>query len=517
MKKIIKALLVLVVIFLLTSCVVTAGGSKYSFDDNGEYDEEEAKNDDFTINDGEDEIDFPGNYDPDESSNNGSTPENENENVIIEKISGSVCTDYVQNKNIKIRLYYDESKTCNNHWTLESELAGSKVSNLPGGYTKKNHIYEANETITLERYLKGVTVSEMSASNNIEALKFLMLIAKNMLFMRVVGYSSYTNAAGEYYIPASSCFQNYKDARYLDQYENSSKYKSKIDEVYEDTKDIILLNPDGKFTPTHYASSFADLIKKGADEGYKFYEMLNYEPLKQHSTYKQDYTTASYKTCGKFPSGYEETTPDPTPSPEPTPDPTPQPTPQPAPSLDPTPDPTPSSTGQKIADYALKMYNEKNGEFRYISPSAANANTYRINTYNDTKSEGYLRTDCNGFVGYVLHYALGIGPSRATSISDVKFAAPSSNSWKPTKSKLKVIATGLTLDEALSQAQVGDLLGSNGESTHIQIFIGNGKIIDNGNAKKEKPIGLRCKSTGSGCPKKILHQNDKFTILRVSD
>ena len=98
MKKFLKILLIFSFVLVLTSCAVTAGGSKYSFDDSGDYDEEEAKNDDFTINGGEDDIEFPGNYDPENDEKPEEvTPEEYEEN--LEEISDGVCSVYVKNDN----------------------------------------------------------------------------------------------------------------------------------------------------------------------------------------------------------------------------------------------------------------------------------------------------------------------------------------------------------------------------------------------------------------------------------
>ena len=170
----------------------------------------------------------------------------------------------------------------------------------------------------------------------------------------------------------------------------------------------------------------------------------------------------------------------------------------------------PSSVGKAIADYAYNLYKYRNKDFKYIKPSAAGADKARINTYNNVKTDGYLQTDCNGFVGYVIHMSAEIGPTKATSVSQVKFAYPSGNTWKSNHSKVKVIAKNLTLNQALEQAVKGDLLASNGESTHIQIYIGNGQVIDN-TLSGVGSIALR----GKGASRKILHPNDKFTILRV--
>ena len=138
-----------------------------------------------------------------------------------------------------------------------------------------------------------------------------------------------------------------------------------------------------------------------------------------------------------------------------------------------------SSVGKAIADYAYNLYKYRNKDFKYISPSAANADKYRVNTYNNVKSgDGYLYTDCNGFVSYVIHMSAEIGPKKATSVSQIKFAYPSGSSWKSNHKNVKKIASGLSLSDALEQAVKGDLLASNGESTHIQIYIGNGQVIE---------------------------------------
>ena len=175
----------------------------------------------------------------------------------------------------------------------------------------------------------------------------------------------------------------------------------------------------------------------------------------------------------------------------------------------------PSSVGKAIADYAENLYKYRNKEFRYISPSAAGADKARINTYNNVKTNGYLYTDCNGFVGYVIHMSAEIGPKTATKVSDVKFAYPIERGgyWASNHKNVKVIAKNLTLNQALSQAVRGDLIASNGDgSSHIRIYIGDGKVIENRNANENAPISKCCKS---GCDRPISHANGKFTILTV--
>ena len=103
-----------------------------------------------------------------------------------------------------------------------------------------------------------------------------------------------------------------------------------------------------------------------------------------------------------------------------------------------------------------------------------------------------------------------IGPKKATSVSQIKFAYPSGSSWKSNHKNVKKIASGLSLSDALEQAVKGDLLASNGESTHIQIYIGNGQVVDN-TLSGAGSLALR----GKGVSRSILHPKDKFTILRV--
>lgn len=181
---------------------------------------------------------------------------------------------------------------------------------------------------------------------------------------------------------------------------------------------------------------------------------------------------------------------------------------------------------QSVIDKALYIYNYLNGENKYINPKKArNIGTGeenpRVKAYNGIKHEGYYRIDCNAFVSMVYHQALGIGPEKAYSEDDFKLGAPGDNGWYSLKDEVKVVANGLTLDEALELAQPGDLLGSvpldGGNDTHIQIYIGDGVVIDNANADPNAPISLRTKNGHPETGDVIRHQNDMYTILRIDE
>ncbi|MBQ4262972.1 MAG: hypothetical protein IJB83_01850 [Bacilli bacterium] len=183
-----------------------------------------------------------------------------------------------------------------------------------------------------------------------------------------------------------------------------------------------------------------------------------------------------------------------------------------------------SEWSQLIIDTAMKMFETQNGEFRYISPTTAredfgtDEDNPRVLAYNGEKYNGYYHIDCNAFVSIVLNQALGIGSKKANSEDDFKFVAPGDRDWYPLKDDVKQIATGLTLDEALELAQPGDILGSVGDGdTHVQIYVGDGVVIDNGNAVPNAPISLRTKDGHPQTGKKIRHQNGVYTILRVDE
>ena len=178
---------------------------------------------------------------------------------------------------------------------------------------------------------------------------------------------------------------------------------------------------------------------------------------------------------------------------------------------------------QMIIEKAMEIYEKYNGDFSYISPSDAEALEInpRVLAYNEQKFNGKYRIDCNSFVSIVLHKALGIGVETANSVSDFQFVRPNSNTgeWIPVKDNISQIATGLTLDEALALAQPGDILGSVGDgSTHVQIYLGNNVIIDNGGANiGDGPISLRTKDGHPDTGLPIRHQGGTFTILRVDN
>ena len=188
------------------------------------------------------------------------------------------------------------------------------------------------------------------------------------------------------------------------------------------------------------------------------------------------------------------------------------------------PDPTESQAqwGNRIVQMATDLVNNHNKDFCYISPGTNDK--ARINTYNDIKTNGYLQADCNAFVGYVIHHALGIGPEKGTTITNTTVAGPSGNSWSvrgPYSGCVKVIQSGLTLDQALSAASPGDILASVGDGgSHIQIYAGNGVVIDNANAGGGStcghPLTFRTKSGHPSTKYKIMHQGGSYTILRVT-
>lgn len=147
--------------------------------------------------------------------------------------------------------------------------------------------------------------------------------------------------------------------------------------------------------------------------------------------------------------------------------------------------------GASIAQIALDMYFNRhdiygNNNLCYYSPD----DYYRKNTYNGTKIDGNFHTDCNGFVALVLRAALGIGPSTATNGGSATFFGPGeySGQWGPRSSYVNdfvLVKSNLTTLEAYElmlsgELMPGDIIGFNGGSTtHIAIYVGEGKIVDN--------------------------------------
>lgn len=146
-----------------------------------------------------------------------------------------------------------------------------------------------------------------------------------------------------------------------------------------------------------------------------------------------------------------------------------------------------------------KAIQELNKDFVYLNPTQRDStgclsrffNGDKCTTENKTSCSGnsctYYGTDCNGFVAYVYHKALGI-----TNGSNYRFAQPSdtNKNWELIGSASNYFESAGTVKNALNNidkiekaARPGDMLGrycSGSDShTHIGIYAGNGKVIEN--------------------------------------
>lgn len=169
---------------------------------------------------------------------------------------------------------------------------------------------------------------------------------------------------------------------------------------------------------------------------------------------------------------------------------------------------TQSQAAQAIAEFALNVANNHAAETYYVSPESY----HRVNAYKGIKTysvdgKKVFGFDCNGFVSFVVHNSIGIGGESFT-----KFAYPVTSKWVPNGGYFYEVASGLTLDSALSIAQVGDLICSNGDgSTHIQIYVGNEEIVD---CAGSYPNAVQIR--GENRPRDIRHAKGSFTVLRIS-
>lgn len=172
---------------------------------------------------------------------------------------------------------------------------------LPGGAQSEkvnisgSSVYIAKNAITLEQYIKGVSITEMGPNNNIEALKFQMLMALSNLLYSVDKYSSFINAVGEIQVETGSCFQSYRQERY-DKYYTNGQYKSKIDTAYDAVKDELLIDNNGGITNANYLDHFQVALQEAADSGLTYDQLLTYSKVKADNQYKY-YENSSIKSC----------------------------------------------------------------------------------------------------------------------------------------------------------------------------------------------------------------------------
>ena len=112
---------------------------------------------------------------------------------------------------------------------------------------------EAKETISFTRYMMGAFTYEQPGSieqpSTYEFAKVFILLFKGDF---LTDYRFKTNSRGEIEFPIGTCTQCYSDANMKEKYDNG-KYTDVMDEIYRETKFLLLVDDDGSMTNTEYA------------------------------------------------------------------------------------------------------------------------------------------------------------------------------------------------------------------------------------------------------------------------
>lgn len=188
---------------------------------------------------------------------------------------------------------------------------------------------------------------------------------------------------------------------------------------------------------------------------------------------------------------------------------------------------------QAIADMAMYYYQSGNPYFCYVDPDSMQI---RANTFNGETSYisdayrpgNYLATDCNGFVAIVVRDAVGlsgvsIGDATSSDRTSITIGKPNDDQriwgvrgWA--EDYFDVVAAGISEEEVKKLAKPGDIIGSYYTSRHLQIYVGDGKVIGNtggniGNCGKENAgtITYRTLSRANG------GSNSTYTIIRLKE
>ena len=188
---------------------------------------------------------------------------------------------------------------------------------------------------------------------------------------------------------------------------------------------------------------------------------------------------------------------------------------------------------QAIADMAMYYYQSGNPYFCYVNPDSMQI---RANTFNGKtsyisdayKPGNYLATDCNGFVAIVVRDAVGlsgvsIGDATSSDRIRITIGKPNNDQriWgvrEWAEDYFDVVAAGISEEEVKKLAKPGDIIGSYYTSRHLQIYVGDGKVIGNtgwniGNCGKENAgtITYRTLSRANG------GSNATYTIIRLKE
>lgn len=168
---------------------------------------------------------------------------------------------------------------------------------LPGGASYINGVYVANETMTMEEFIKNITYAEIGGylrEQYIEAVKFNMIAIKSVI-LSDDRYSSsrVSEKNGELYVKIDS-FVAYKSAAGLD-----SRYKNILDSAYSSIKDVLLYEK-GTQTVFHslYGASLQDRTAELALTGLNYKKILAHSRVQEY--YKDEtshYSNAEFGNC----------------------------------------------------------------------------------------------------------------------------------------------------------------------------------------------------------------------------
>lgn len=160
---------------------------------------------------------------------------------------------------------------------------------LPGGSSYINGTYVANETISLDEYVKSVTLGELRGlitQQNIESVKFMMVAIKSYALRNG------DEKDGELYYKAdSNSFQSYRPLSSA-----SSEQRAVLESAYSSVKDILLYEKGTeKVFNALYGSKLQKLLAQYAQEGKKYEEMLTLDGVSNYG--KVHYSGAEFKNC----------------------------------------------------------------------------------------------------------------------------------------------------------------------------------------------------------------------------
>lgn len=170
---------------------------------------------------------------------------------------------------------------------------GYGESSFAGGSTTMNGYTVSKDTITLEEYVKTVTLGEMYASDPIESLKAQMLMIKSRI-LADAGKSSRVKVVGDelWLGMQSGCLHAYHNYKY----ENlNGTYKQKIDSAYNDISDKVIYYKDqDKVFPSPFGNKAQTQLRSLGKSNYNYLEIFNNFDYSKNGV---SYSKAEVKQC----------------------------------------------------------------------------------------------------------------------------------------------------------------------------------------------------------------------------